>query len=168
MFTQLHFYCNIFDGQIDWANQKKVLIDELAQIKDGTQVYITIGRIPHPRTDAQLKAFFGLFASHCIAEFNDRGYDSSYLYNTPNPTGIPITKDLLKDYMYNVCPVYRDDRKLTIRSMSPEEMAEFYDNCCNFAASQWNVYIPETDKNWREKKDIVDRIKEKNELQQGL
>lgn len=162
MFGQLEYYLNVFKGRIDWPDlQRMDLQNELAKLKDGTQVYVRIGRLSAPKTNAQIKGFFGLFTSRVISEFNDRGYDTSYLYKTPNPTGIPISKDLLKEYMYNVCPVYRDNRRMTISGMSVEEMSEFYENCCNFAASQWNIYIPETDKEWKKKKiESITDIKE--------
>lgn len=154
-FGTLEFYGAIQNGKLDFpGQQKRIMTEEFAKCKDGTQVYARFGRLKAPKTNAQLRAWWGLFASTVITEFNDRGYDTSFLLNTEKPTGIPIDRDLIKDYLYNVCPVYDSERRITMSSMDIEQMCKFFDDCRNFAASQWNIYVPEPDKNWREKRKI--------------
>lgn|SRR4030042_252705 len=152
MFGQLEFYGTIYGGKLEWSGDQKLIIaEEFAKCKDGTQVWIRFGRLKAPKTSAQLKTWWGLFAATIITEFNDRGYDTSYILKVDKPTGIPISRDLLKEYLYNVCPVFRDGRRITMSSMDTEEMSRFFDDCRNFAASQWNIFVPEPDPNWREK-----------------
>lgn len=152
MFGQLEYYLNVFNGRLDWPDEvKDSLNSELAQLKDATQVWVKIGRMKAPKTSAQLKAWWGLFAASVITEFNDRGYDTSYILKVDKPTGIPIDRELLKEYLYNVCPIYRESRRVTMSSMDTEEMSKFFDDCRNFAASQWNIFVPEPDKNYRDK-----------------
>ena len=153
MFGILECYGTIYNGKLEWSgDQKLVMAEEFRKCKDGTQVWIRFGRIKTPKTSAQLKAWWGLFASYVITEFNDRGYDTSYILKVTNPTGIPIDRELLKEYLYNVCPIYRESRRVTMSSMNIEEMNKFFDDCRNFAASQWQIFVPEPDKNYRDKK----------------
>lgn len=152
-FGMLEFYGTINGDKIDFPGQQTSLMkDYLSSTKDGTMVYVRIGRYSAPKTNAQLRAWFGLFLATVLAEFNDRGYDTSFLLNIDKPTGIPIDRDLLKDYMYNVCPVYNEEgRKIGMSSMNIEQMVKFFDDCRNFTASQWNIFVPEPDKDHKKK-----------------
>ena len=153
-FGTVEFYGTIDD---DWINfpgeQEKLMHNYCTETKNGTMVYLRIGKYSAPKTNAQLRAWWGLFAATVITEFNDRGYDTSFILNIDKPTGIPIDRDLLKEYMYNVCPVYDDEgRKIGMSSMSTEQMSKFFDDCRNYVASQWNIFVPEPDKEHKQKR----------------
>lgn len=121
------------------------------RLKDGTVIEETLCVPRKDKSQNQLGAHFGLMIANIIAEFDYRGYDTSFLLNTPNPTGNQITTDLLKEYFYNVCPIFNETgQRITIRKANTAEMAKHFDDCRNFAASQWSIYIPEPDRNWRE------------------
>ena len=158
-FGTIEFYGTIEGNRINFPGEQTHLMKEyLSSTKDGTMVYVRIGKYSAPKTNAQLRAWWGLFAATVITEFNDRGYDTSFLLNIDKPTGIPIDRDILKEYMYNVCPVYKEDRRIGMSSMSVEQMSKFFDDCRNFVASQWNIFVPEPDKN-REKR--ISELREK-------
>lgn len=104
------------------------------------------------KSQKQLGAWWGLFSKIVIAEFDDRGWDTSYIFRLDKPTGIGISKDLLKEFMYAMCPTYDDNgNRITMRKMNTLQMAGFFDDCRNFAASQWSIYVPEPDPNWKNK-----------------
>lgn len=161
------FYGTIQGGEITLSNEQIVLRGQyLSELKDGTQIYERIGIYRRPKTDAQLKAFWGLFASTVINEFNDRGWDTSFILKIDKSTGIGIDRDLLKEYMYSVCSCFDDNhKKVTMSGMDTAQMAKFFDDCRNFAASQWSIYVPEPDKNWKENqgKSIIDKTREVKE-----
>jgi hypothetical protein len=124
----------------------------LSSFKPTDMIEETLTKYRQSKTNRQLGAWFGLFSKIVLEVFNDRGYDTSYIFKLPDPTGIEISPDLLKDYMYAMCPVFRDEKRLTMRDMNTLEMADFFDKCRNFAASQWSIYVPEPQKNWKELK----------------
>ena len=89
--------------------------------------------------------------AQAVTELDDRGYDTSFILNTPKPTGIGIDKNLLCDYFYNVCPIFNEDgKRITLSKMNIEQAMKFFGDVRNFLASQWSIVVPEPDPNWRE------------------
>ena len=112
----------------------------------------TLKKYHQPKSRKQLGAWFGLFCKIVLAEFDDRGWDTSYIFRLDKPTGIGISVDLLKEFMYAMRPAYNDaGDRITIRNMDTTKMAQFFDDCRNWAASQWSITVPEPDPRWREK-----------------
>lgn len=102
------------------------------------------------KTNKQLATIWGLVLAQAVIELDDRGYDTSFIYNLPKPTGIPISKDDLCSFFYNACPIYNDDgQKITLSKTDVEQAAKFFENVCSWMSTQWQVYIPEPNKNWR-------------------
>jgi hypothetical protein len=125
----------------------------LYSLKDGEQIFEQIGRYRQPKSQQQLGAYFGLFCAHVIDAFEDRGWDSSFIFHLDKPTGVEVSVDLLKEYMYSVCPVHDSDgKRITISKMDTSQMAKFFDDCRNWAASQWSIIVPEPQKDWRDLK----------------
>ena len=132
------------------AGQRNQFIDRL---KDGETVEETLTVLRPSKTQKQLGAFWGLAMSIAVAELDDRGYDTSFLLNTPKPTGIAITKALLCEYLYNVCPIFDEDgKRITLSKADTQQAAKFFDDSRNFMASQWSITIPEPSPLWREEK----------------
>jgi len=95
------------------------------------------------KTNRQLRTWFGLFAETVLATFEDQGIDTSYIFGLDKPTGIPVDKNLLKNYMYAMCPTYDEHgRQITMRDMDSAQMTIFFEACRNWAASQWGVFCP--------------------------
>ena len=163
-FGTIEFYGTIEKDRIIFpGEQRRIMKEYLLSAKDGAMCYVRIGRYSSKKTNAQLRAFWGLFIASVLGEFNDRGYDTSYLLKIDKPTGIPISRDLLKEYMYNICPIFDDDeRRIGMSSMSVEQMCKFFDDCRNWASTQWNIYVPEPDPNWQDNKNksILDKQRE--------
>lgn len=158
---QWEFYGTVQRGQFTLSPEQLLIRQQaLAGMKDGTQVFERIGSYSQPKTSAQLKAFWGLFIASVLSEFNDRGYDTSYLYRIEKPTGNQISGERLKDYMYEVCPVFNGDKRITISQMDVEQMCKFFDACRNWAASQWDIHVPEPDKNYKDKS--ISKLRESN------
>jgi len=124
-----------------------------SRIKDGTTVKTSI-TVPRPgKSDLQLGAIWGLMLSQAVNELSDRGYDTSFIYNLPNPTGIEITKDDLCQYFYNACPIYNGvGHRITLSKSSTTEAAKFFEDVRNFLASQWSIVVENPDPDWKNKK----------------
>ena len=129
----------IFILSSEQAGQRKALLAS----KEGKIIKETIVEFRQNKSDKQLNAWWGVFASTVKEEFDDRGWDSSYLFNLASPTGIEISRELLKEYMYAVCPVYDGDKRVTISKMNTAQMAQFFSMCQAWAATQWHIIVPD-------------------------
>lgn len=150
------FYANIVNGKLEMSTEQDRLWKQLmTTFKPTDLVEITIKKYRQPRSNKQLGDWWGLFSKICLAEFEDRGWDTSYVFKLDQPTGIAITADLLKQYMYAVCPQFDDkDNPVTMSNMDTLQMSNFQTDCRSFAATQWNTYIPDPDPNWRIKQNL--------------
>lgn len=150
----MKFPGTIQNGRIKRANTVNELRKQyLSSLKDGTIIIEEIKKFHTHKTKRQLGAWWGLFSKTVLTNFENRGWDTSYFFGLEKPTGIGISSGLLKDYMYSICPSYNEEAKrITMRDMNTIQMATFFNNCRNFAASQWSIYVPEPDKNWKSKK----------------
>ncbi len=150
----MKFYLEVNHGVLTLTSSQRMLRQHfLTSIKDGTRVIETITRDTKPKTHAQAKTIFGLAIAQIVAEFNDRGWDSSMLLNMPKPTGVEVSKGLLKEFLYAVCPIYDDnDKFITLSKADTRQAAKFFDDIRNFSASQWSIYIAEPNPNWKEEK----------------
>lgn len=102
------------------------------------------------KSQNQLGAIWGLMLAQAVNELEDRGYDTSFIYNLPEPTGIPIDTKALCEYFYNACPIYNEaGARITLSKSDTEQAAKFFNNVRNWLASQWSISVPEPDKNWR-------------------
>ena len=125
----------------------------LQSMKDGTPVKMVLTRISPHKTHQQVKTIFGLVIARILDVFEDNGWDSSILLNTEKPTGVPVSKVLLKEYFYAVCPICDSDgNRITLSKAKIDKAAQFIDETRNFAATQWSIDVPDPDPNWREKK----------------
>jgi hypothetical protein len=150
----MKFYANIQSGKVAMSlEQESLWAQHLNTYKSTDLIQIEVKKYRAPKSRNQLGAWFGLFANMVCAEFDSRGWDTSYVFTLDKPTGIGIKPDLLKDWMYSLCPVYADGKPIRMSddAMTTEKMAEFFDNCRNFAASQWSIFVPEPDPKWKEK-----------------
>ena len=103
------------------------------------------------KTTNQLGAIWGLMLSQAVSELDDRGYDTSFIYNLFNPTGIGITKDDLCHFFYQACPIYNDGERITLSKSNTEQAAKFFNDARNYMASQWGINIPEPNQDWKGK-----------------
>ena len=149
----MKFFAQIRNGELAFSGEQNELRDQhLRSFKPEDIVIETLTKHRLKRRSKQLGAWFGLFSKMVLAEFEDRGWDTSYIFKLPQPTGNPISEGLLKDYMYAMCPTYdKEGNSITMRKMDTGQMAKFFDECRNFAASQWCVNVPEPDKDWKKK-----------------
>ncbi|MFA5381938.1 MAG: hypothetical protein WC356_02145 [Candidatus Micrarchaeia archaeon] len=153
--NSIKIYGVIANGEFQATpEQQRIETHYLQSFKDGTLVERIVKKYSQPKTQQQLGAYFGLALTMIVAEFNDRGYDTSYLLRIDTPTGIGITKYLLKDYLYSVCPIYNDNgERITLAKASIEQTAKHFDDVRSFCASQWGIVIPDPDKNFRNNKE---------------
>lgn len=121
------------------------------RIKEGASVKSSLV-VPRPdKTNAQLGAIWGLMLSQAASELDDRGYDTSFIYNLPEPTGIAITKDDLCKFFYNACPIFNDDGLITLSKANIPQASKFFEDVRNWMSTQWQLTVPDPDIHWREK-----------------
>lgn len=136
------------------ATQRESRQRWLISLKDGSLVKETITKMSHSKTHQQIKTIFGLVIATIIDGFDDLGWDSSIILNTKLPTGIGVTKGLLKEYFYVVCPIEDDEgNKITLSKANIMQAMKFIGDTRNWAASQWGMEIPDPNPDWREAKE---------------
>jgi hypothetical protein len=150
----MQFFGTIQQGRIQLSISQKLLRQRyLTNLKNGTPITEEIKPIRKSKTHQQIKTIFGLAIQTCLDEFEDRGIGTDELLGLEIPTGNPITKGFMKEYLYSVCPMYSEDGKritLSHRDCTTKCASDFFDSIRNFMASQWSVYISEPNPNWRE------------------
>jgi hypothetical protein len=127
----------------------------LSKLPSGTSVTEEIKRITQSKTHQQVKTIFGLAMATIKQEFDDRGWGTDMLLNLPEPTGIGVSVNLLKEYFYAVCPIYNEEGQrisLSHKDCSTIVASGFFDEIRNWSASQWSIYIPEPDPDWNKEK----------------
>jgi hypothetical protein len=130
------------------AEQRRILWDK---IKEGSTFKSSLSVPRESKTHSQVKAIWGMVIAMAVNEFSDRGWDTSYLLNLPEPTGCEIKGEILKLYLYEVCPIHDDNGRVTLSKMTTEQASKFFEDCRNFMASQWNIIIPDPRPDWKEK-----------------
>jgi len=124
----------------------------LKNLTGDTRVIETLRKEGKSKSWEQVKCHFGLVVTTILREFSDRGWDTSCLLNMPKPTGIEVSVGLLQEFLYAACPVYNEaGERVTLSKMTLIEASKFFDDIRNYCASQWSIYIPEPDKNWKDK-----------------
>jgi len=131
--------------------------------QNGSDVIMTLSEVKAPKSNAQVRAFWGLFIKTCMEHFQEHYTDTTELLRLlikflieNRPSGCEITESFLKETMYLLNPMYDDDgKRITLSHIMADKakVAEFYDNCCNLVAAIWGIYVPEPQKDWRDKND---------------
>lgn len=125
------------------ARQRTALLADM----EGKVAEETIVKHYEAKSNQQIKTWWGLFATIVKTEFDDMGWDTSYFFNLDKPTGIGITTELLKEYMYSVVPIYDEQgKRVTMSKMNTKQMSKFFNDCRNWAATQWYINTPEPEK----------------------
>jgi len=152
LMSEIKIYGVIQNGEFcAMPEQQRLEAHYLKEYKDGTLAERITRKFGQPKTKHQLGAHFGLALAIIIAEFDDRGYDTSFLYRIDKPTGIRIDKDLLKDYFYSVCPIFEAGQRITLSKATSEQASKHFNDVRNWASSQWQIVIPEPDKERKHK-----------------
>jgi hypothetical protein len=129
------------------AEQRRVAWDK---IPEGSAIKTSLVVPRDSKTHQQVKAHWGMVIGMAIQELDDRGWDTSYLYKLPKPTGIAIKGKHLQEFLYAACPIHAEDgRQLTLSKMDTQQASQFFEACRAFLASQWSIVIPDPNKNWR-------------------
>ena len=118
-------------------------------IKDGAIVKSSLIVPREDKSNAQLGAIWGLMLSQAVNILEERGYDTSFIYNLRQPTGIGITKDDLCKFFYTACPIRNEDGKvITLSKANTVQAAKFFDDVRNWMAGQWAIVIADPNPDW--------------------
>ena len=151
MERQFNFYIQKVNGETVNAQQFfDGVTDYLNNNPDGSYEG-SCKRSRKHKSKQQLGAIFGLALNTIKAEFDDRGWDTSYLLKITDPTGNEISIDFLKEYLYATCGVYNEKGLVRLSRANTLQAAQFFDAIRNYAVTQWGIYVPEPDKSWRNK-----------------
>ena len=113
---------------------------------------LRVSKARKSKSEAQLGAIFGLMIERVIAFCDDNGWDTSAflreMVRDDLPTGVAPSKDLIKDLLYDLCPIFNDDgKRITLSQSDTKQAAEFYTNCTTLLASR-GIYVPDPDPNY--------------------
>ena len=112
-------------------------------IHEGEKGQIVIGPILKPKSSKQNKAYWHVI-DEAVQQMEDMGIDSSFLYNLPQPTGVPITKDMLHQWSYVMFPQLDEHGNLITMSQAKwtsKMSSDVIDGLINFLASQLGLVI---------------------------
>ena len=124
----------------------------ISSLKEGVLIRETLQKAEVSKTHAQIKAIFGLAMALILDEFENRGWDSSIILGGDVPTGVPVSKVLLKEYLYVVCSICDDEgNKKSLGRANIEQASKFFEDIRNWSASKWQIVIPDPDPEWRKK-----------------
>ena len=122
--------------------------------QEGHPVSEEIKVITQSKSQAQLGAIFGLIIATLLHEFDERAMDTSDLLGSDVPSGTPIWEGFLRYYLYAVCPLVSDKGERITLSHKDAETANvsvWMKMVCDWSLSKWGIFIPEPDKNWKDK-----------------
>ena len=150
------FYFTVQDGDVVLPKLQEESRKLYLASMEGKQGVETLKLWRPQKSHNQVKAIFGLALKTIKREFDDRGWDTSFLFQCPNPTGLGVTADLLKMYLYTACPIFNDSGKaitLSDEDCTTDKAAKFFGDIQAWAASQWSINISDPDPGWAEKKE---------------
>lgn len=123
----------------------------LDSLKNGTPLTEEIKPVRQEKSWKQVKTIFGLAIQRILDDFEERGIGTDELLGLSIPTGNPIHKGMMKEYLYAVCPIYSEDGKritLSHKDCTTKCASDFFEAVRNFMSSQWGVYIPDPNPDW--------------------
>jgi len=127
------------------------------RVPDGAVVESSLKQPRKNKSHDQVEMIWGLLMGKAVIELDDRGYDTSFLYNLPDPTGIKIEEEDLCRFFYQVCPIYNEDgQRITLSKTDTKQASDFFEKVRSWMASQWQIDIPDPDPNWKAKKGASD------------
>jgi hypothetical protein len=142
------------DGKLVMSPDQAEMRDHyVGRWKEDSLFDIEITRICNPGSYQQLKTIFGLAIARILAVFAERGMDlGTFLRSEQIKPGLPVTKDVMKEYLYAVAGFVADDGSAkTLHEMTSVERSRFFEAIRTFAAAQWDIQIPDPDPNWQMK-----------------
>ena len=119
-----------------------------AKVKEGGQFKVSL-TVPRPgKTKNQLGNIWGNMMARAVLELDEKAMDTSYIFKVDNPTGTAISKDLLCEYLYNVCPIFEGGKRITLSQMDTDQANKFFDDSRAWLASQFGIDIPDPNPDW--------------------
>lgn len=113
--------------------------------KDGTVVRETLSKETKPKTHQQVKAHFGLVVMMIRERLIELGWGIF---------GVAPSQDMIHEILKKACGGVGDNGETKrLSEMSTAEAGRFFENCCHWAATELQLYIPLPDKNWKESGD---------------
>jgi hypothetical protein len=140
----MEFYGHILSGKFTLPQEvKDVRAKYLASLPEGAAVSEKIGQVGRPKTNQQVRAFWGWLMPYAKAAFDGAGWDVD---------GVPLVDEQIKRNLYDRCGHVGDNGEMvTISKMTTIQMAQFFENCCAFLAVRFGVVVPDPDPAWRVK-----------------
>ena len=118
----------------------------IASLKNGTPLSEKIEPIRQAKTHQQVKTIFGLAIMTILDDFESRGIGTDELLGLEDPTGEPVSKGMMKEYLYAVCPIYNEDGKritLSHKDCTTKCASDFIKAIQHWAERRYQIFIPE-------------------------
>lgn len=147
----MEIHGRIKGGQIVLSPAMAAMRDNYTRkLKDDTPVRITLLRIAKNKTIQQLRCHWGLVVGTIRNQFRERGMDLATMLGSPTiPDGLEVPSEVIQAVLYACCNDVGDDgERKTLSKMNTVEASRFFDKCRNYAASAWDVQIPDPDPFW--------------------
>ena len=128
-------------------------------LKNGTPLSEKIEPIKQAKTHQQVKTIFGLAIMKILDEFERRGIGTDELLNLDEPTGEPVSKGMLKEYLYAVCPIYNEDGKritLSHKDCTKECASNFIKSIQHWAQRRYEIFIPDPNPELKDRQRLTD------------
>ena len=152
--SSIEFYVQKLDDEPFRANvYDKSLLALFEKQAPVGRYKVTYARKLPDKSQKQLAVVFGLVIGQTLDAFENLGYDTSYLLKLDKPTGTEVTVELLKEYLYAVCPIFDEQgKRVTLSKMDVAQATKFINDIRNFISSQWEIYIDDPNKDWYKEK----------------
>ena len=151
--TNMQFIARIQDGRIEMSPATQGLYENfLRRIKTGADVTVEVKRVGRNKTVQQCRTHWGLVIGTIREQFRHRGMDLATLLNSPTiPDGLEVPADVIQAILYATCnDVGPNGERKTLSRMDTIEASAFFDKCRTYAASAWDVQIPDPDPAWKQ------------------
>jgi len=131
--------------QFDQINQK--CFDKFQDQAKAGNYEVTYARKLPDKSQKQLGVVFGLIIGQTLIAFGNLGNDTSYIIKSNRPSGIEVSPELLKEYLYAVCPIFDEDgSRVTLSKMDVAQANKFIKDARNYISAEWSIFIPEPKK----------------------
>ena len=128
------------------AHQIELRKRYIHSLKNGTQFSDEITPIREAKSHQQIKTIFGLAIMMILDEFESRGIGTDELLGLEDPTGEPVSKGMMKEYLYAVCPIYSEDGKritLSHKDCTTKSASDFIKAIQFWAQRRYQIFIPD-------------------------
>ena len=124
------------------------------KVPEGKAGFLDMTTPRSPKSYQQVKTHWGLVIAMTKFHFDQNYWDTSYLYNLPKPTGVPVEPEDISNHLYIACPTYSSSgKRVTLSNMDTAQAKSFFDRSRDYLANRWSIIIPDPNPDWNKTKE---------------